>query len=156
MKVNIEGLTGSHANELKMAAEFFATILVPGVLEHIILDIDVKYSYQSLGSCGNEDDDCKILPPSYFTIEIKKRTSINSMVATLAHEMVHLKQYVVGDLELKIIQGGYRYLWKGKVWEPDNSEHKYWDAPWEIEAYGREPGLYNKWIEHWNSLKTKS
>jgi hypothetical protein len=57
--------------------------------------------------------------------------------------MVHVKQYATGEM---------RYMWRparhtkfqGMLY-PDEVE--YWDSPWEIEAFGREPGLYTRWID---------
>jgi hypothetical protein len=34
----------------------------------------------------------------------------------------------------------------GKVWKPNGKEDHYFDSPWEIEAFGREVGLYQKWL----------
>jgi hypothetical protein len=35
--------------------------------------------------------------------------------------------------------------WMGQIWKPKGKEDAYFDAPWEIEAYGREVGLNHKW-----------
>ena len=59
------------------------------------------------------------------------------IMQTLAHEMVHAKQYIRGELN------GYNFSWKGR--KPRN--YKYENAPWEKEAYGREKELYEKcWL----------
>ena len=56
--------------------------------------------------------------------------------------MVHVKQWARG--ELKDVMKGYSLCkWKGKVFDTDKVE--YYDAPWEIEAFGREYGLYIRW-----------
>ena len=55
-----------------------------------------------------------------------------TIMQTLAHEMVHAKQYIRGEL------CGYSMAWKGR--KPRN--YTYENAPWEKEAYGREEGLY--------------
>ena len=68
-----------------------------------------------------------------------KPMSMESMMKTLAHEMVHAKQYLRGELN------GYNLAWKGR--KPRN--YKYENAPWEKEAYGREDELFNK---HWNEV----
>jgi hypothetical protein len=59
---------------------------------------------------------------------------MKSMMQTLAHEMVHAKQYLRGEL------CGYSMSWKGK--KPRN--YKYENAPWEREAYKLEAELYSK------------
>jgi hypothetical protein len=60
------------------------------------------------------------------------------MLKTIAHEMVHVKQYMRGELD------GYNETWKGKSaarWmKKDWSLH-----PWEREAIKQEKRLYNKY-----------
>jgi hypothetical protein len=41
----------------------------------------------------------------------------------------------------------------GEIWKPKGKEHHYYDAPWEIEAYGREVGLMHHWIMHTEKRK---
>jgi hypothetical protein len=36
----------------------------------------------------------------------------------------------------------------GEVWKAKRKEDDYFDSPWEIEAYGREVGLYAKWVQY--------
>ncbi len=56
------------------------------------------------------------------------------MMRTIAHEMVHCKQYFRYELN------GWSGSWKGT--KPRN--YKYDNAPWEREAYKREDELYEK------------
>ena len=62
--------------------------------------------------------------------------TLEEMMQTLAHEMVHAKQYLRREL------CGYSMAWKGR--KPRN--YKYENAPWEREAYRLEEELFNK---HW-------
>lgn len=48
------------------------------------------------------------------------------LLSVICHEMVHLKQYESGDLDLK----DYKFYWKGKQYD----EPVYWNRPWEKEA----------------------
>ena len=64
--------------------------------------------------------------------------TLEEMMQTLAHEMVHAKQYLRREL------CGYSFAWKGR--KPRN--YKYENAPWEKEAYGLEEELFNK---HWSN-----
>lgn len=78
---------------------------------------DANYGY----ACHLEDND--------YEIEIKRTLRLRDMLTTLAHELVHVKQYVKGEM-------------------PDNiSQGDYWDRPHEIEAHGRETGLFLCWVE---------
>jgi len=60
----------------------------------------------------------------------------------VCHEMVHVKQYARGELYESSAQNKHR--WQGK-WI--NKDPDYWDQPWEIEAHGRETGLFVRWAE---------
>ena len=79
----------------------------------------------------------------------------NNVFRTIAHEMVHLKQFTTGEMGVYLVatrsDSGKRLTntrWKGilyKTREDDSNDNEYYDAPWEIEAYGRELGLYRRW-----------
>lgn len=64
-----------------------------------------------------------------------------SQLEILAHEMVHLKQYMKG--ELVDIPGTNAVSWKGVRFSCSNNPESwtYWDSPWEMEAFGRQHGL---------------
>jgi hypothetical protein len=59
------------------------------------------------------------------------------LVLTLAHEMVHVKQYARGQIKHKL--GGKTYYWMGKP-----IRKQYYDQPWEVEAFSKERVLANK------------
>ena len=66
--------------------------------------------------------------------------------------MVHVKQHAKNELQsghMVAARGGLKMVskWMGKVWKAKGKEDSYYDSPWEIEAYGREVGLYARWIE---------
>jgi len=79
------------------------------------------------------------------------------LIQTLAHEMVHVKQHAKNELvkDYGTARGGYKLesVWLGKVWRPKQGEDSYFDSPWEVEAYGREVGLMNRWIKHQSKSK---
>lgn len=79
-----------------------------------------------------------------FIITIDKSLNTKAMLLALAHEMVHLKQYAKGELKDYIKVN--KCKWLGEQY--DIKEIDYWEQPWEIEAYGREYGLYIKFKEH--------
>ena len=60
----------------------------------------------------------------------------------ISHELVHIKQYLNNEL-FDYVDGKARF--KGEVYHlgqaPENDE-VYYNSPWEIEAYGREHGMY--------------
>ena len=71
-----------------------------------------------------------------FLIEIHPGIGVRNIFETLAHEMVHVKQYVNGELNDTM------NTWRGKEINSDDME--YWEHPWEIDALGRECGLLTK------------
>lgn len=75
-----------------------------------------------------------------FIITVDSKLSKKNILLALAHEIVHVKQYAKG--ELKDYLRSDKSKWQGTVF--DLTKIDYWDQPWEIEAHGREIGLYIK------------
>ena len=76
--------------------------------------------------------------PKNFVIELNPEDDL-SILQTLAHEMVHLKQFATG--ELRLLERCAK--WKDSTWTQKEDEiDNYYDSPWEIEAFGREEGLF--------------
>ena len=71
---------------------------------------------------------------------------IKKLMYDVAHELVHIKQYLNNEL-FDYVDGKARY--KGQVFHSGHSDdlEKYFDSPWEIEAYGREYGLYKVFVK---------
>ena len=86
--------------------------------------------------------------PRHFAIELSKTQRLRALLETVAHEMVHVKQYARN--ELKENAGVGKHLWKGD-WVSDTLD--YYDLPWEVEAHGRERGLYIRYIQYHNLCK---
>ena len=72
----------------------------------------------------------------------------HDILKTLAHELVHIKQYVMG--ELKSSNNGM--VWKKTVYTPANLL-EYFQTPYEIEAYGREKGLLLGFLARWEEIE---
>lgn len=77
-----------------------------------------------------------------YTIEFSSRVKKKNILTTLAHELVHMKQYASGDLNFGETLD--YTIWKGKVY--DERKVPYWLHPWELEAYGYEKCLYELWL----------
>lgn len=71
----------------------------------------------------------------------KPVTRMKRIMYDVAHELVHVKQYLNNEL-FDYVDGKARY--KGEIFPLGHSEDEeaYFDSPWEIEAYGREHGMY--------------
>lgn len=119
------------------AARFYADRLLHSRTKATIdLQITFKKSKKILGDgwCDWEDKSHK---PRVFLIALDRSLSQKKMLLALAHEMVHLKQFATG--EMKDMAKGNTVKWRGEIMSRDGL---YWDHPWEIEAYGKELGLY--------------
>ena len=72
----------------------------------------------------------------------KTTTRLKGLLLDLAHEMVHVKQYLNNELKI-YIDGSYKFLGKRYAANTDDDfDMYYYNSPEEIEAYGRENGLY--------------
>lgn len=82
--------------------------------------------------------------PHEYKITVDKILKEEDMLITLAHEMVHVKQYAKGELYDYV--RGNRCRWQGKAYDLEQVDFR--DFPWEIDAKGREEGLYERFREH--------
>ena len=73
-----------------------------------------------------------------YEMEINKNLDVETILVTLAHEMVHLKQYATKQLKSKVVSGKEIDIWLGKKYKNLN----YLDQPWEKEASSLEMQLY--------------
>ena len=80
-----------------------------------------------------------------ITIALCSRLPDYKLFTTLAHEMVHVKQFALGEMK-DGISSAYTYWQGSQISEEDND---YWDLPWEIEAHGREKGLFTRFKHHY-------
>lgn len=73
-----------------------------------------------------------------FIIEINGSLDKEDKIRTLAHEMVHVKQYAYDELNCEMT------LWRGKKVDPDKIP--YAQQPWEIEAWTKGDKLYRSFM----------
>lgn len=101
--------------------------------DFLSLEVDLLIEFESLkkhqcGFCDYDQDE--------VILTISKRLSVQEIIATIFHEMVHVKQYADGRLE----QAG---IWLGNKYDCD-----YVDLPWEIEAHEMEKLMLEKFWEN--------
>ena len=72
----------------------------------------------------------------------------HEILKTLAHELAHVKQYVMGELTYRT----HGMVWKKVTYSPDNIID-YFETPFEIEAYGREKGLLVAFLVSWSEIE---
>ena len=155
MKISIRNATEKvKPEELKEAVRFFADKLIPKVTQSrlnlsIIFDTDNKKLGKDRGQTiwdhyGNGDK-------NKFTIRVNPTLNRVNLLMTIAHEMVHVKQWATG--ELYDYKANTKARWHGEILETEDID--YWVQPWEIEAWGRETGLYLYYKDH-HTEKTKA
>ena len=122
---------------VERAASFFAKELIPntrirnGCFTKIRFDGKLEeYGYASVENYNTRKQ------PREFMIEVHPGIGAYNIISTIAHEMVHIKQYIEGELNEEMS------YWKGKRVDSDKME--YWTSPWEVDAHGLEVGLVTK------------
>jgi hypothetical protein len=123
-------------SKYKEAAEFYAEKL--GIPDEAIIAIGLYTGMELAGYC--EYHDYELVPYCLIGIDTTEEEGQDHPLSTLAHEMVHARQYVTGDL---VDVSSTQCRWKGNEHAmPEVSSDDYYFTPWEIEAYGTMVGLY--------------
>ena len=148
MILNIKGSNKDYRKLIESAAQYYAEKLVgKRLLKTIKININLKRGMVKKdgaeGTCIWDDWEDLRKTPREFTIELDCGVTIRNILINLAHEMVHMKQWVKGDMYEYSNSHMVRFMKK----KYDMSEIAYWDYPWEIEAYGRQLGLFIRWCE---------
>mgnify|MGYP006122771867 FL=1 len=132
MFLEVIGGSKSQKKHTQGMVEFCANKLMPRLYN---LDITVRLCKPkgALGYCLELED------KRTFELEIDQTQPLRQLLETVAHEMVHVKQYARRELHPS------KEAWLGKTVNP--KKVSYWDLPWEIEAHGREVGLFVRYCE---------
>ena len=145
MFIRVTGGSASQKKHIPSVINFCVEKLMPRMKD---LNITVRLvdlsKTDAYGFCtaDPEGDATRGDRPREFELEIHKNMSLRKVLETVCHEMVHVKQYARGELyESSRIA---KHRWQGKWLHKDPD---YWDCPWEIEAAGREAGLFIRWCE---------
>jgi len=134
--------------EIRRAIEYYTSLLLtPRQHKNVVLTICFK-EFEPFYKGHTEWLDRPVRPRE-FKITLSRRYKSQVTLRTLAHEMVHLQQFVLGELTGETLRSTIR--WKHQ--EVDDEKIHYYDQPWEIEAFGKEVGLHARFIAYKNSLK---
>ena len=147
--LNNHGHSDERFNEyVQRASQFYAEQLFPKqLLRHIVVSIKFNKHLDAFGYSSIEKRNTKGKARE-FLIELHPYITGKEILKTLAHEFVHVKQYVYEELNEEQTQ------WQGQSFDSDAVD--YFELPWEIEAYGREAGLWNNFAKKeslWNVLE---
>ena len=124
------------------AVQFFTDCLMT---KRLSKNVEVVFVYKKLlesngasGFCSYEDSN---INPRIFEIEIDCTMSKEETLKTLAHELVHLKQYAKGELKQRY-RPRHHHLWHNEIVTVNDTN--FHDVPWELEAVKLEDELYKK------------
>jgi hypothetical protein len=135
--MNIKGKINS---EIKSAIQYFADNLVSKQLQrHVSIKISLVTHTENFGEVEITDYNMKEQPRD-FTLYIDKTIPEKEKIRTIAHELVHVKQYLYNELNEQMTR------WRGKKVSEDDFEN-YFDRPWEKEAYELGDKLYDRYIK---------
>lgn len=84
----------------------------------------------------------------YYVMVIQSKLTLNQTLQTICHEMVHVKQYVKGQLTNCPETGDF--IWCGM---PFSRQTDYYCQPWEIQAFSKEVLLFRRATEFFSNLK---
>ena len=124
-------ITGGTKHERKLAETallFAKQYLMPRIRD---LDIEISIEKDMTADADVVGDERE------YEMRIRKGQDDEDLITAIFHEMVHVKQYARKELTVN-------HAWKGV---PIDQETEYWDLPWEIEAHGREVGLFIRWAQ---------
>ena len=122
---------------IKALVYYGGRLISKRILNNISIDIIFDEDMTDLGGASIEGY-ITAKKPREFLIEISSKIGAKSVLMTLAHEMVHIKQYAYCETN--------EYLSKWQGVHIDSDAVDYYDLPWEIEAYGKEQGLFSGFV----------
>lgn len=150
MRLHIEGGIQLHHKHCRQFIRFFCNRFFSKDLNKQI-NVKLKFIRKATFSYGDECASMEWVDhnrqPRKFTIYIytPPKASLRYIISTLAHEMVHVKQFVKNEL-IDLPSTNYNVsVFKNKKYNLNRVN--YYDQPWEIEAFGRERGLTLEYFE---------
>lgn len=116
-------------------------------LDVVVRDLSHKHYY---GVCSDTNR-------RHIRIDLERRNTVMEMIRTVCHEMIHCKQYLRDELQIRWDnkKNDWKYIWKGTDWSKQvlasmDCQFDLTKSPWEIEAYrdqmdlALEAFIYNK------------
>lgn len=126
----------------KKAILFFASELLSKTKQKKLkLSVVLK---KFTGKSAEESGNCEQISRNNYKIEINNNKAFQGIISTLAHEMIHVKQGIYGELIMK--DNGF--VWKNKLYKSVDidQDNKYDNCSWEKEAYALEPILTKRFL----------
>ena len=162
IKVHARNIDDKLRVALYAMTEFAMAKLVPSKRLRNNVSINVHLKHHEEGGEAMLSEDANRYRPRDFKIIIdhhraeiddygRIRTDTewgHTIIRTLAHELVHVKQYLVGDLTWR----DRGMLWRGVMFAPEYLTDQL-ETPYEVEAYGKEKGLLVSFFVKWREIE---
>ena len=162
IKVHARNIDDKLRVALYAMTEFAMARLVPSKRLRNNVSINVHLKHHEEGGEAMLSEDADRYRPRDFKVIIdhhqaeiddygRTRTDTewgHTILRTLAHELVHVKQYLVGDLTWR----DKGMLWKGVMFAPEYLTDQL-ETPYEVEAYGKEKGLLVSFFVKWKEIE---
>lgn len=135
--------------EIKEASLFFCdNLLGKRLSKHVLVKVRLRKNFYKNTKCFGmatwTDIDAKNHNHREFEVEIESDLGPVYLLRTLAHELVHVKQYARKEL-IDMCSGNYQ-MWNKVMYNENIVGYK--NLPWEKEAIEREKELYVLWRQH--------
>ena len=138
MKIVVESQSPGRKAFIENAALFYAKHL--GLMKSKYeIAIHSKPQLKQEGSNGL----CSKIGHRKVAIAVYNRLDTLKLLYTLAHEMVHAKQFAFGQYKQESKNGSVQHFWMGK-----KVKAEYIKRPWEIEAFSKENLLVEILSDH--------
>jgi hypothetical protein len=150
MQIDIKGCKDKKFKKyVNRAVDFYGQELINKRINNNI-DVCVKFTNKinAWGYASIEEYNT-VKKPRSFLLEVHSGIGAKHILQTLAHEMIHIKQFIYGELNEELDNWCGMYI--------DTTVMDYYLLPWEVEAYGREVGLFTKFAikeQLWNVFES--
>ena len=144
MKIELENFPDFLGQKIHDLAHYCADQLFPEYKNFALIEIVAEprmYAKEGTMASVYPVTDEEDLPWMDFYLQVDPTVSLEDILVCIAHEMVHVKQYMLGEMR----DGGSekRVIWQDELM--DISNLCYTKFPWEKEAYAKQEELYDSW-----------
>lgn len=140
MRLRITGCPDTYFKDyVKSSVMFYSEQLISSKRLRDNITLTIKFNPKlSVWGFASIEDYNSANKPREFLIELHPWIGAKNILRTLAHEMVHIKQFVFGETNEKLS------MWKGSPIDSDALD--YYLHPWEMEANSLEDWLLEKYV----------
>lgn len=156
MQVKVLGRCSRVSKKLiRQAVQYYAELIMSSRLrQNLVIQVEFKHLWILEHCIGGAYPALECDPrPRDFILEVNSEMSKRRILMTIAHEMVHIKQYATGQLKYYVKANKIR--WEDMLFDNEHevkSDKNYWFSPWELLANGYEPGMYVLFGQHIKNL----